>query len=355
MDKKYDMMALSVGEKYDGEIKGVGAGFETTGDMLFCTMVLDDISKIERKSVEKGIIKADLSFIDGVIFLSLTFGNCLCYTMPFNMGLYSEFRLSEFDDEDYIMPIILIDSNTRIIKAIRVIGFNADFSRKFYELSYCQWKNKILDYDKCINNILNLYSTADIIRKSVACQLFLGKYEMKYTKEKLIKRIGNGEIINLLFFYGHSQNLPECCLSQWYKCSFSLNGRTYSSAEQYMMAQKAMLFQDIETFKKIMATNDPRKCKEFGRQVKGFDEKVWDNMKYKIVLDANYLKFSQNEKLKNYLLSTKDKVLVEASPYDKVWGIGMAKDDINAIHPELWKGENLLGFALMETRDLIKN
>ena len=82
---------------------------------------------------------------------------------------------------------------------------------------------------------------------------------------------------------------------------------------------------------------------------------TWDKMKYKIVLDGNLLKFSQNEELKQFLLSTGDKILVEASPYDKVWGIGMLAENFECINPGAWNGENLLGFALMEVRDILRN
>ena len=128
----------------------------------------------------------------------------------------------------------------------------------------------------------------------------------------------------------------------------------FTSAEQYMMAQKAALFQDKKTFEMIMDTNDPRKCKALGREVQGFNDKIWDIAKYKIVLDGNYLKFSLNDELKRFLLSTGDEILVEASPYDKVWGIGMYENNVNATNPALWNGENMLGFALMEARDIIR-
>ena len=93
--------------------------------------------------------------------------------------------------------------------------------------------------------------------------------------------------------------------------------------------------------------------KALGRQVRGFDVKVWDEVKFSVVLNASYLKFSQNANLREFLLSTKDKILVEASPVDKIWGIGMSAEDQNAQNPMKWRGQNLLGFALMRARDEI--
>ena len=88
-----------------------------------------------------------------------------------------------------------------------------------------------------------------------------------------------------------------------------------------------------------------------GRKVKNFDEKKWNETKYSIVFAGNLLKFSQDENLKDFLLSTKNDIIVEASPYDKIWGMGMSADDEFVENPTRWKGENLLGFALMEVRD----
>lgn len=86
----------------------------------------------------------------------------------------------------------------------------------------------------------------------------------------------------------------------------------------------------------------------------GRNEEIWNNIKYSIVVNGNYNKFIQNEKLKAFLLSTEDKILVEASPYDNVWGIQMSEEDMDIKNPKLWRGENLLGFALMEVRNEIK-
>ena len=121
-----------------------------------------------------------------------------------------------------------------------------------------------------------------------------------------------------------------------------------------MMAGKARLFEDTEAFAAIRACSDPKEIKALGRNVRNFDEALWDKMKYPLVLMGNYNKFVQNEDLRKFLLSTGDCVLVEASPYDHVWGIGLSADDTRAKHPRQWNGDNLLGFALMEVRDEIR-
>ncbi len=117
-----------------------------------------------------------------------------------------------------------------------------------------------------------------------------------------------------------------------------------------MMAEKARLFGDIETLGKIIHAPNPGAAKAFGREVRGFKQDVWNDKRFEIVVAANMAKFSQNEQLKTFLLSTNERVLVEASPVDKIWGIGLAEDAENIENPLTWKGLNLLGFALMEVR-----
>ena len=159
----------------------------------------------------------------------------------------------------------------------------------------------------------------------------------------------------LLLFYGHKVTDPitETCFSQWYPCRFEVDGVTYTSAEQYMMAEKAKLFGDDEIRKEILSTSDPRTCKALGRKVKHFDKAVWDKNKESIVKKGNMKKFLQNNELRNFLLSTGDKVLVEASPSDRIWGIGLGKNNPDALDPTKLRGQNLLGFALMNVRDSI--
>ena len=120
------------------------------------------------------------------------------------------------------------------------------------------------------------------------------------------------------------------------------------------MAGKAKLFNDEEVFEEIMRCKDPKKIKSLGRKVKNFDEEKWNKAKIDIVFKGNYLKFMQNKNLKEFLLSTGNRIIVEVSPYDAVWGIKMSENDEFVNNPLKWKGKNLLGFILMEVRDEIK-
>lgn len=184
-----------------------------------------------------------------------------------------------------------------------------------------------------------------------------GEGEQKYSLEKLQKDFNKGKKTDFLFFYGHTNDKKEITkssLSQWYIKDFKENDIVFNCMEKYMMYNKALLFSDKDIADEILNNNQPKAIKELGRKVKNFDDTVWDKIKYTIVLTGNYYKFSQNAELRNFLLGTKNKVLVEASPYDKVWGIKMKYDDENIENPFCWKGENLLGFALMEARDEIK-
>lgn len=180
---------------------------------------------------------------------------------------------------------------------------------------------------------------------------------MKYNTEMIRKQYREGNMPELILFWGHTTNhgqVRKTCFSQWFDCRFTVEGVEYHTTEQYMMAQKALLFSDRETYDKIMAAGTPKEYKALGREVRNFDGKVWDAHKYEIVLRGNIAKFSQNEPIKAFLLGTGEKVIAEASPYDGVWGIKRGMDDPEARNPDLWEGENLLGFALMETRDLLR-
>ena len=121
-----------------------------------------------------------------------------------------------------------------------------------------------------------------------------------------------------------------------------------------MMVQKARLFNDEEAADKALAARTPQGAKAAGRGVRGFSEVEWAAARCRIVVAGNMAKFSQHDDLRRYLLSTGNRVLVEASPLDRVWGIGLAADDARAKSPSRWRGLNLLGFALMEVRDQIQ-
>ena len=159
--------------------------------------------------------------------------------------------------------------------------------------------------------------------------------------------------IGIIYFWGHTPTpgkINMSCFSQWYDCNFEVDGVTYHTAEQYMMAQKAVLFGDVEVLAEIMAASSPDAYKKLGRKIRGFDPTKWDAAKYDIVLKGNLAKFGQHPELLAFLLSTGDALLAEASPYDRIWGIGLGRADAKKGTPLDWQGQNLLGCVLMDVR-----
>lgn len=173
--------------------------------------------------------------------------------------------------------------------------------------------------------------------------------------ESLQRAVRRGARPDLLFFWGHAAKpgkvaVGKECLSQWYGAPFTLNGRTFATAEHYMMFQKAVLFGDDEAAQRILTAKGPAVAKTLGRTVRGFVQTAWDEECLNIVATGNEAKFGQKPELRRFLLSTGSKVLVEASPRDRIWGIGLPESDPRAANPLTWRGRNLLGFALMIAR-----
>lgn len=195
-------------------------------------------------------------------------------------------------------------------------------------------------------------------REGFVIELWREKGTPKYSLDQIRKVALEKKPIEYIFFWktesSHGENVTKGCFSQWWKSDFRSMNHTYSCMEQFMMANKAELFGDQEIREQISQCSSPRQIKALGRKVRNFDETIWNEIKYAIVLNGNYLKFTQNSELRKFLLSTGDSVLVEASPYDGIWGIKMGETDENARNPLKWNGENLLGFALMEVRDEIR-
>jgi ribA/ribD-fused uncharacterized protein len=166
-----------------------------------------------------------------------------------------------------------------------------------------------------------------------------------------------GEPLRFLFFWGHTARpgagIGATCLSQWYPASFTVDGVEYPSADYFMMVRKARLFGDEQTAERILAAAQPQEAKALARQIRGFDENIWSGQRYRIVVEANKAKFGQHPDLRDYLLRTGDRILVEASPFDRIWGIGLMADDERAQRPSSWRGTNLLGFALMDVRETL--
>lgn len=139
--------------------------------------------------------------------------------------------------------------------------------------------------------------------------------------------------------------------SQWHACEFEVDGVKYNCAEQYMMAEKARVFGDDESLAKIMEATSPKVQKALGRKVKNFDPNLWTAACKDIVCRGNYAKFSQNPELLGKLFDTRGTTLVEASPYDKIWGIGLGPDNPDAKDRSKWKGTNWLGEVLTSVRE----
>ncbi len=178
---------------------------------------------------------------------------------------------------------------------------------------------------------------------------------MKYSVDWLQQEHAAGRAAKFLYFWGHSNKLNEpvgkFCFSQWFESPFVVESETFCTAEHWMMVQKARLFGDADIAARVLSARTPGEAKQLGREIVGFDEAIWAGARYEIVRAGNAHKFGQHAALAAYLKQTADRILVEASPVDPVWGIGLAQDDPRAADVNAWQGLNLLGFALMDVRD----
>ena len=181
---------------------------------------------------------------------------------------------------------------------------------------------------------------------------------MKYSTEWLLDQLAQDARTKYLFFWGNQPSkdgtITKSCLSQWWMADFVVAGITYRSTEHWMMAEKARLFNDDKILARILAVKSSAEAKKLGREIQGFEPERWEARKVAIVIAGNLHKFGQHPNLAKFLLSTNDRVLVEASPVDTIWGIGLAADSALASNPACWLGPNLLGFALMEVRDQLR-
>ncbi|HEY0698854.1 MAG TPA: NADAR family protein [Micromonospora sp.] len=174
------------------------------------------------------------------------------------------------------------------------------------------------------------------------------------TVDDLRRMVADGVPVKYLYFWGHRPprggGVGPGCLSQWWPAPFVVDGHRYATAEHWMMAGKARLFDDAPIAERVLAARTPGEAKALGRVVRGFDQAVWAAHRFDLVVAGNLAKFGQHPDLCDYLLGTGGRVLVEASPLDAVWGIGLAADDPRTADPARWPGLNLLGFALMQVR-----
>ena len=153
----------------------------------------------------------------------------------------------------------------------------------------------------------------------------------------------------------HNPNEENAYLSNWSFSDFEMNGFRYSSMEQYMMHQKALTFGDTEIAEKIMAASDFGGIKALGRQVHNYDDRIWNGIRQIVIYEGLLEKFRQNPDLKEQLLNTGDALLAECAFNDRVWAIGLTMQDENRLNMAKWRGQNLLGFALMQVRAKLSN
>lgn len=170
---------------------------------------------------------------------------------------------------------------------------------------------------------------------------------MTILKSKLLNATVDLENRRIFFWHG--------IFSQWHISTFRdpSYGFHFTSAEQAMMYGKAVTFQDGDAMRAVLATRDPKDQKAIGRTIKGYDNEIWNEVKFPIVSRNNYFKFKQDPELKEFLILTDGYELVEASPYDKIWGVGLGPDDPRILDPKNWEGENLLGKSIMDARERI--
>lgn len=177
----------------------------------------------------------------------------------------------------------------------------------------------------------------------------------RYDREAIKQRYNDGEPLQFVFFWGPGESkLPKACFNQWHNAAFHHNNFLYANAEQAMMAEKAYMFKDFGTLQQILDCVSPRAVKALGRMVQNYNDTQWAAGRLQLVVDINYEKFSQNHDMRENLLATGQSILVEASPVDQVWGIGLVETNDWAKNPNLWRGTNLLGEALMIVREQLR-
>lgn len=160
---------------------------------------------------------------------------------------------------------------------------------------------------------------------------------------------------NAIYFYGH-KNGQYACMSNFYPCNFVDDDNQFNCSEQYFMYQKCLMFdpENTELLNAILHSQNPTKIKQFGRQVRNYNDKIWSEQRYEIMKQANMLKFTQNNDICEILLSTGNEMLYEAAKNDRIWGIGYYANAVANV-PIHKYGQNLLGKVLMEVRDEIVN
>ena len=214
-----------------------------------------------------------------------------------------------------------------------------------------QYKNTDIGYDvKTLNNLLNWWtaSTYDHYNEWLA-ETYEAMKKHSAVRDKLNI---SGRQVDAVFF--HKPDEPNGYLSNWYPSQIVVDGIKFTSVEQYIMYKKCEIFGDMDSAKKVLSTEDTKLQQTIGRNANGYVSNMWAGMRQVIVLRGLFAKFSQNEDLKQNLLNTDDAYLVECARTDKVWACGRRLDDDRRFDASLWNGQNILGFALMEVREMLK-
>ena len=172
------------------------------------------------------------------------------------------------------------------------------------------------------------------------------------SRRELVDQEASGTRHKYLKFWSHEPltKVGANCLSQWFPSPFIIDGHQYLTTEHWLMSEKAKMFGDQAALERLSVSQHPGQAKAIGRSVEGYDDDRWSEARGEVAVAGNLAKFDQNPDLRAFLAATGERVLVEASPTDLVWGIGRAANDPGSDHAESWLGENLLGFVLMEVR-----
>lgn len=249
-------------------------------------------------------------------------------------------------DEIKMTPDIIRSGDTYFLPAFTSIEcMGEDYGSRFstIEKDIFDIMSMADSYQKTIGIIIDPFTNPFVVYKEIFDYIASIPSELESASQ------------NKFTFFWHEYE-ENGYLSNWW-CSdnwFVIDDFRYSCVEQYIMAKEAKMFHDSYCYTQILKASSPKECKELGRKVSRFDERKWNAVRYNILLEGLRAKFGQNEKLKNYLLSTGDTIIAEASPYDSIFGIGITADKAKNISPDKWRGENLLGKALMQVRNELK-
>ncbi len=181
---------------------------------------------------------------------------------------------------------------------------------------------------------------------------------LPHDRPSLVRALDEGRTFAFRLFFGHAlrveRGLDDAVFSQWFDAPFDVEGVRYATAEHWMMAGKARVFGDGQALERILAAGSPAEAKALGRTVRGFDEATWRAKRSEIVTQGSVHKFGADPARRDYLLATGEAILVEAAPRDTIWGIGLGASHASARDPRRWRGQNLLGFALVSARAILR-